>query len=263
LNKFASESGIKNLDELKPDSMRVWLRSKKKIKSTETIRSYTRDLKTFRKYLLDKKLVRKLDPLEMPDAPPVGRKNWLQQDQVDKVIDAVRPLHHPNAKPETIRKAEATADDLKYVLYAGFDAGLRRKEIAESQAHWFDLKAGLLHIYSEGDFTTKDKEGRVIPLKRSFLEFLKSYLPGKTGYILQPDKKGIGRYRFDMNRRVRSHFRKLGVKCTWHDMRRSFASNLVSRGESIYIVAGWLGDGIAVVERSYGHVAPAAGNINR
>jgi hypothetical protein len=37
----------------------------------------------------------------------------------------------------------------------------------------------------------------------------------------------------------------------------------VSEGESIYIVAKWLGDGVQVVERSYGHLAPSAGNINR
>jgi hypothetical protein len=46
-------------------------------------------------------------------------------------------------------------------------------------------------------------------------------------------------------------------------MRRSFASNLVSGGESIYIVAKWLGDRVDVVEKSYGHLSPAAGNINR
>jgi integrase len=122
----------------------------------------------------------------------------------------------------------------------------------------------LLHVFSDADFTTKDKEGRTIPLKKPFLEFLKTFLSGKTGYVLAPDKrKGKGTYRFDPNRRVRSHFSKLKVRCTWHDMRRSFASNLVSKGESIYIVAKWLGDGVAVVERSYGHVAPAAGNIDR
>jgi hypothetical protein len=77
-----------------------------------------------------------------------------------------------------------------------------------------------------------------IPLKKPFLEFLKIYLSGKTGCVLAPDKrKGKGTYRFDPNRRVRSHFRSVKVRCTWHDMRRSFASNLVSKGESIYIVA--------------------------
>ena len=197
----------------------------------------------------------------MPDAPPVGRKNYLEQGEKDRVIAAVKPEHPANGKPETIAKAKQAADDLTFVLHSGFNAGLRRKEISEAKVEWFDLKKGLLHVFSDTDFTTKDKEGRTIPLKKPFLEFLKTYLSGKTGYVLAPDKrKGKGAYRFDPNRRVRSHFRKLKVRCTWHDMRRSFASNLVSKGESIYIVAKWLGDGVAVVERSYGQVAPAAGN---
>jgi hypothetical protein len=57
---------------------------------------------------------------------------------------------------------------------------------------------------------------------------------------------------------------RCGVRCSIHNMRRSFASNLVSAGESIiYIVAKRLGDGVEVVEQSYGHLAPSAGNINR
>jgi integrase len=44
-----------------------------------------------------------------------------------------------------------------------------------------------------------------------------------------------------------------------HDMRRSFASNLVSAGVSIYTVAKWLGDRVDVVEKSYGYLAPNTG----
>jgi Site-specific recombinase XerD len=264
LNLFAKEAGIDAVHDLEPDSMQLWLKSQKKTKSTETVRSYTRDLKAFRRFLIEQKLVRALDELTMPDAPPVGRKNYLEQTEVDRVIAAVKPEHPANAKPETIAKAKQTADDLTFILHCGFNAGLRRKEISEAKVEWFDLKKGLLHVFSDADFTTKDKEGRTIPLKKPFLEFLKTYLSGKAGYVLAPDKrKGKGAYRYDANRRVRSHFRTCNVRCTWHDMRRSFASNLVSKGESIYIVAKWLGDGVGVVERSYGHVAPAAGNIDR
>ena len=248
LKKFASDSGIKTLHDLKPDSMKVWLRAQKKDKSTETIRSYTRDFKTLRKYLLEKKLVRQLDPLDMPDAAPKGRTNWIEQAKIDEVIAAA-----------------FDDSDLKFTLHAGFDAGMRRAEIAEARCEWFDLKAGLLHVYSSDSFKTKDRDRRAIPLKNAFRDFLKTYLANRTeGYVLAPEvTKGKAKYRYDMNRRLMTHFRNCKIKSGWHDMRRSFASNLVSKGESIYIVAGWLGDGVAVVERSYGHLAPASGNINR
>jgi integrase len=246
LNRFAADSGVHGLRDLKPDSMALWLRSIKTKKSAETVRSYGRDLKAFRRWLLDQKLAHKLNEISLPDAPPVGRKNWLEQAEVDRVITAA-----------------AHDLDLAFILHCGFNAGLRRAEIIAARVDWFDLKVGLIHVFSGNGFTTKDKQGRSIPLKREFNEFLKTYLNSKEGYLLEPERMNGKRYRFDPNRRVRTHFRNCKVRCSWHDMRRSFASNLVSRGESIYIVAGWLGDGVAVVERSYGHVAPSSGDIDR
>jgi site-specific recombinase XerD len=247
LNRFASESAIATLYDLKPDSMQRWLKSLKQTKSTETVRSYSRDLKAFRRYLIERKLARGLNDLVVPDKPPQGRKNWIEQSKVNEII------------------AAATDSDLKFVLHCGFNAGLRRKEIIEARAGWFNVSAGLLHVFSGNGFVTKDKEGRSIPLKREFKEFLQTCLAGKdqNDYVLEPERRKGKRYRFDPNRRVRTHFRNCKVGCTWHDMRRSFASNLVSKGESIYLVAKWLGDGVAVVERSYGHVSPASGNIDR
>jgi integrase len=248
LNRFAKELGIESLRDLQPDSMQLWLKSLKKSKSTETLRSYCRDLKAFRRYLVDQYLVRELKELDTPDAPPVGRRNFLEQDVVDRVIEA------------------ATDPDLKFILHCGFSAGLRRNEISEARVDWFDLTRGFVHVFSGHGFTTKDHDGRSVPLKKGFKEFLQSYLASRNPaeYVLAPSKvKGKATYRFDPNRRVRSHFQKLKVRCTWHDMRRSFASNLISRGESVYIVAAWLGDLVSVVERSYGFLAPAAGNVDR
>jgi integrase len=264
LDLFIKEAGILKLHDLQPYSMPQWARTKKQVKSVETVRSYTKNLKAFRRWLLDQGLVRELDELSMPDQPPVGRKNWLEQDEVNRIIEAVKPEYRPKAKPETIERAKLDADDLRFILHCGFNAGLRRKEISEIRVDWFDLDRGVLHVFSGNGFTTKDHAGRSVPLKKAFKGFLQTHLAGKTGYVLAPDKvKGKGAYRYDANRRVRSHFTKCKVRCTWHDMRRSFASNLVSKGESIYLVAKWLGDGVGVVEKSYGHVAPAAGNIDR
>jgi hypothetical protein len=57
---------------------------------------------------------------------------------------------------------------------------------------------------------------------------------------------------------------RLGLpRITIHDMRRSFASVLVSsRKCSVYEVSRWLGDGIEVVEKHYGHLTPHDGAIS-
>jgi hypothetical protein len=46
-------------------------------------------------------------------------------------------------------------------------------------------------------------------------------------------------------------------------LRSQGRNNLVSSGVWIYIVAKWLGDRVAVVEKSYGYLAPNTGEIDK
>lgn len=74
---------------------------------------------------------------------------------------------------------------------------------------------------------------------------------------------GKSRYRFDIQKRWEKHRKACGLEhFTFHDLRRTFASLLVSGGVSIYKVAKWLGDGVAVVEQRYGHLTPQDEEIN-
>ena len=105
-----------------------------------------------------------------------------------------------------------------------------------------------------------------IPVTKRFAEFLRTYLSGRESdqYVLAPEKtnKGSAKYRYDTSKRVRSHFVRCKVTSSLHDMRRSFAPNRASDGISIYKIAGWLGDGIEVVQRSYGHLAAQDAEID-
>jgi integrase len=114
-------------------------------------------------------------------------------------------------------------------------------------------------------FILKDRENRVIPLTEKFQNFLEGYLDNRDrdSYVLKPGQvRGRAEYRYDFKRLLYTHFKRCGVRCSIHDMRRSFASNRVSQGRSIYKVAKWLGDGVRVVEKSYGHLAPADRDID-
>jgi integrase len=93
-------------------------------------------------------------------------------------------------------------------------------------------------------------------------EYLRNRNPGE--FVLRPKKtQGAWKYRYDFSRMEEGHFKNVGVKCSIHDMRRSFASNLVSSGVSISTVAKWMGDRVDVVEKSYGYMAPNTGEINK
>jgi integrase len=250
LVKFLKDTGVNSTWDLDQGKIEGWLEGLKEGgASPDTIHTYARDLHTFAAYLVEKKLAAAdLANFEIPERGATGRKNWVKTEEVDRIISS------------------STDPDLTFALYCGFHAGLRRGEIDNARVHWFDLDSRLLHVQNEPGvgFKLKDRENRTIKLTRGFTEFLKGYLTGcPKDYALRPQKAlGKNDYRYDFSTAWESHMKRCGVKCTIHDARRSFASNLVSAGQSIYIIAQWLGDGVQVVERSYGHLAPSAGDID-
>lgn len=161
--------------------------------------------------------------------------------------------------------AACPRDDLRFILYCGFHAGLRKAEIIEARAEWFDLHAGLLHLRKHSGITFKDSEERTIPLTQEFRDWMKKNGP-RTGYILAPWKEQRGRslYRYDFER-FYSHF-MTAQGCRWvtpHIMRHTFASLLASAGVSIFKIATWLGDEVRVVEKHYAKLLPKDSEIER
>jgi integrase len=107
-----------------------------------------------------------LESYDLPEEKPMGRKNWLRKVEVSKVIGAVEPKHSANAKPAAIEKARQAAQDLKFILYCGFHAGLRRREIAMAKVSWFDLDHGLIRAQNmpEEGYMLKDEDNSLSDL---------------------------------------------------------------------------------------------------
>jgi integrase len=271
LKLFVKESKVRWPSEINEQKVAVWVRGLRAAgRSQQTLRMYAAYIKTFTRVLhASGKL--KFDPLvkyTLPAEKATGRQNWLRKHAVRQIIVAVKPKVGPHSKPAGIEMAKKTADDLKFILYAGFHAGLRRKEIGMAKVFWFDVEDGLIHAQNMPDenFTLKDRDNRTIDMTDEFKAFLTKYLRDRKpgDFVLRPQKtKGTWKYRYDFSRMVEGHFKNVGVKCSIHDMRRSFASNLVSSGVSIYTVAKWMGDRVDVVEKSYGYLAPNTGEINK
>jgi integrase len=180
------------------------------------------------------------------------RKVWVRRPVINSLIDNCQSL------------------ELKYALYCGFHTGLRKEEVIMSRPEWFDFDTGefgVLHITFADNWHPKDGTERTIPLSAEFRRFLeKEFLPQLKGpYMIQPQKvKGPNeRYRCEFRTGFENFVKKQGVEVTFHDTRRSFASNLVSAGVSIYKVAKWLGDDVDVVQASYGHLDPTDTEIAR
>jgi integrase len=163
---------------------------------------------------------------------------------------------------------ECEREDLKFVLYCGFHAGLRFAEIVEARRFWFDLDAGLLHLRKHEGIRFKDREERTVPLTAGFKAYLKEreWPDDPQGYMLHPEIEGRRKniYRWDFGLPFRNYMAQ--QQCEWvtpHIMRHTFASLLASAGVSIFKVAQWMGDEVRVVERHYAKLIPNDSEIDR
>lgn len=196
----------------------------------------------------------------------------IERTRLDNPVSKVKlSKHYAKGRPSFCTKkhkneliANAPNDDLRFILYCGFDAGLRRGEIDQARVNWFG--GGMLHVRTSDTFQPKDKEERSIPLTRPFAKFLKSYLKGKDpeGFALLPEvEQGAWRYRYDFRRPFTDYMEAQGCKwVTPHVMRHSFASILASAGKSIFKISEWLGDSVRVVQRHYAKLSPGDSDIH-
>ncbi len=196
----------------------------------------------------------------------------IERTRLDNPVSKVRLARHkPKGRlPHCPKKqkneliANAPNDDLRFILFCGFDGGLRRGEIDQARVNWFDGRS--LHVRKTDTFTPKDQEERSIALTRPFAKFLKRYLKGKDpgDYALHPEvPPGIWRYRYDFRRPFTDYMTAQG--CRWvtpHVMRHSFASILATEGISIFKISEWLGDSVRVVQRHYAKLAPGDTDIH-
>jgi hypothetical protein len=124
LNKFITDCSINRVSDITLSVIQRWLvRPKTGGKSADTCWTYGQRVRSFVIYLVPRYLPATiLEGFKVPEPSAIGRMNWIHKDEVTKII-------------------EAAGDDfeLKFALYCGFDAGLRRNEISEAKVWWFDL----------------------------------------------------------------------------------------------------------------------------
>lgn len=158
----------------------------------------------------------------------------------------------------------APSDDLRFILYCGFHAGLRLNEIIQARPFWFDLHGMRIVLRQTPTMKFKDREERTVPLTKEFAKFLHSY-GLREPFMLRPEvEQGKWIYRYDPRKSFMAYTKLQKLKwVTFHTMRHTFASLLVSHDFSIYKVAVWMGDNVDTVQRHYGHLAPDKGGIEK
>jgi integrase len=149
--------------------------------------------------------------------------------------------------------------EIKFILFCGFRAGMRRGEITAARPEWFDLDSKLIHIPAFDrltGFSPKSGNARIMPLTKKFAAFIQSEYPDwdTRKFVLRPEvEQGKWRYRFDYRKMFEAFSKTNCPKLTSHVMRHSYASHLANGGIGIAQLSAWTGDKIATLEKHYLH----------
>ena len=227
-----------------------WLSATKNPLSNE---QYFKRISHWCKWLTERKIIDKNPCLEI-DRPKVRqayRRRFLTRTEAERLL------------------SEPCAPELKFALYCGLHAGMRKGEVLAAKRFWFDLAAGLLHITSYDGWHPKSGKDRSVPLTAQFRAFLEGFQPLLDGkpedYVFRPEKlKWKAMHRSDFRLIYKRHWQACGIEgITFHDLRRTFASLHVSAGTPVHTVATLLGDTLQVTLNSYAHLSFEGVDIER
>lgn len=190
-----------------------------------------------------------------------------------KKVKGIPPTRSPYLPEHIVRRLirKCKNSELKFILFAGFHAGLRKDEIINATPEWFDFIGHTINVPAEQEideriFRPKGKKARSIPLSKPFYNFLTKSYRFQRGqkFALQPKGKGFGkRYRYDFRKPYDAYLKSHNQSLTIHGMRHSFASNCARADLSLTKVAAWLGDRVRTVEDHYFHLTPKKGELSK
>jgi integrase len=147
------------------------------------------------------------------------------------------------------------SDHLTPMVLLSINTGLRQGEMFAATWEQVDLERRTLTVLASH---AKGNATRVIPLNDEALQLLKAIKPEKAAGLLFPSPK-TGE-RFD---NIKKGWAELTKKAEledvrWHDLRHHFASTLVMRGVSLYVVQKLLGHATPKMTMRYAKLAPGA-----
>lgn len=79
------------------------------------------------------------------------RSNPFAELRLAKIDQPARLRYCTKAERDKLL-AEAPTDDLRFILFCGFHAGMRKNEIVEARAGWLDLSGGAIHLQNTATF---------------------------------------------------------------------------------------------------------------
>jgi site-specific recombinase XerD len=188
--------------------------------------------------------------------------NYISENPFNKIktpkVTKSFPVYLSEA--ELILILNKTEDQLlKNIFTTAFYTGMRLNEILNMKWNWIDFTQDIITVKNSDDFKTKSKRERIIPIHQKVKSILLGYFP----FGNQP-KNDLVLYRkknIKLNGEFISKQFKVAVRAAelnddihFHNLRHSFASNLVQCGVNLYVVKELLGHEDIKTTQIYSHL---------
>jgi len=189
----------------------------------------------------------------------------MVEEETLKRVRKVKMLKENNQRLRYLSKDEsqvlvnACDTHLKPIVVTALNSGMRKGEILTLKWHNIDLKHGFVLLDR-----TKNGERREIPINGTLKESLESLYSGTKErprrvdipYVFY-DPKSEKPYQ-NVKRSFNSACRRAGIKdFRFHDLRHTFASQLVMAGADLTTVRELLGHKTLTMTLRYAHLAPS------
>jgi integrase len=156
------------------------------------------------------------------------------------------------SKEECSRLIDACADHLRPIVITALNTGMRKDEVLSLKWDSIDLRHGFILLDR-----TKNGERREIPINQTVRDILSKIMRRVDVPYAFHDRKTGKRYQ-DVKTGFKAACRRSGIKdFHFHDLRHTFASQLVMAGVDLTTVRELLGHKTLTMTLRYAHLAPS------
>ena len=173
-----------------------------------------------------------------------GLLNGVSRDEAAKLLRAAYRS----------RRGKHLARYILVGLYTGSrsSAILGLRFMPNTEGGWVDTETGILHRRAAGEAETK-KRTPPVPIPRPLLAHLRRWERNGARYVVEVEGQRVG----SIKTAWKAALAGAGVDhCRPHDLRHTCATRLMQAGADKWHAAGFLGMGLDMLERTYGHHHP-------
>ena len=168
-------------------------------------------------------------------------------------LPEILPLFYSNSDIEKLLKT-IDDDDIRDIVLFALNTGLRQSEVITLEWSQINLTQNLITLDNRNRLT-KSKKVRSIPLNKIALNVINNRSKNREHecvftFLKNPIKQ------LTLSHKFKKYVKKSGInpKLNFHSLRHTFASRLVQKGASIYLVSKLLGHASVTTTQIYAHV---------